>query len=178
MSKGYTSNSLQKIISKLMDKKLRIINEISENSTFTASISEDLKTLAEENVLNLQDSINRIEFINSTILRIKHAKNQFNTTYMLPINKMTIDEAIIELAMLNEMKSKLGMLAKNKVKERCVRTGSKEPEYTYITYDKDYAEKTYDNVFDKIQSIQEELNDVNSNVMIKVDIDEDAISRL
>lgn len=176
--KEYTSNSLQKLVTKLMDKKRKILNEINNSSTFVASISEDLEALRAENVLDIENRIVKIDFINSTILNIKHAKNCFNTTYRMPINGLTVDEAIIKLAMLNEEKSMLYRLNEYKAKERSVRSNGKEPEYTYTTFDREYTNKLYDKVFDEIQSIQEELNDINSSVFIEVDIDEEAIEKL
>lgn len=178
MAKEYTSNSLQKLVTKLMDKKRRILNEINSSVTFTAAISEDLETLKAENKLDIEAYVTKIDFINDTILKIKHAKNVFNTTYVMPINGLTIDEAIVELAMLNEEKSLLGRMNDYKTKERASRMGSKEPEYTYTTFDKEYTKKMYDEVFDKIQSLQEELNDINSTVMFELELDEDEINSL
>lgn len=178
MIKAYTSNSLQKLVAKLMDKKRRMLQDIDKSSTFTASVSEDLNVLREENKLDIEDYMGKIEFINDTILRIKHAKNIFNTTYVMKKSNMTIDEAIVRIAMLNEQKSTLNSLNSYKSKERVLRSTSKEPEYTYTTYDKDYVREAYDRVFDEIQRIQEELNDINSTVTIEMNIDEEAINSL
>lgn len=175
---AYTSNSLQKLVEKLMDKKKKIINEIDRSYKFTASISEDLEILKTENELDIKDCFDRINTINDTILKIKHAKNEFNSTYVMPINGITIDKAIIELAMLNEKKSILFRLSECKEKDRVVRPSGKEPEYEYITYNRKLAKSLYDLTFDRIQSIQEELNSINSNIVIEVDIDEGAISSL
>ena len=166
----YTSNELQKKIDKLMDEKNKIQNLLLKNSEFTASISEDVEILKAENAFDLENAVNEIETYNAKIMKIKHAKNMFNSTYKLPCG-YTIDEAIIRMAMLYELKGRLNNLSTKKNKTRKSNTSMKEPEYIYATYDIEFAKEAYQALFDELQRIQNELNNVNATVQIEVDVD-------
>ena len=166
----YTSNELQKKIDKLMDEKNKIQNLLLRNSEFTASISENVEALKKENAFDLEKTVNDIEAYNEKIMKIKHAKNVFNSTYKLPCG-YTIDEAIIRTGIIYELKNRLYNLSVKKSKERKSNTTMREPEYIYATYDISYAEKVYQKLFDEVQTIQNELNNVNATVQIEVDVD-------
>ena len=166
----YTSNELQKKIDKLMDEKNKIQNLLLKNSEFTASISEDVEILKAENAFDLENAVNEIETYNAKIMKIKHAKNVFNSIYKLPCG-YTIDEAIIRTGIIYELKNRLYNLSVKKSKERKSNTTMREPEYIYTTYDISYAEDVYQKLFDEVQTIQNELNNINATVQIEVDVD-------
>ena len=166
----YTSNELQKKIDKLMDEKNKIQNLLLRNSEFTASISENVEALKKENAFDLEKTVNDIEAYNEKIMKIKHAKNVFKSTYKLPCG-YTIDEAIIRTGIIYELKNRLYNLSVKKSKERKSNTTMREPEYIYATYDISYAEEAYQKLFDEVQTIQNELNNVNATVQIEVDVD-------
>lgn len=166
----YTSNELQKKIDKLMDEKNKIQGLLITNTEFIASISEDIETLKTENAFDIKETLQEIEAYDSKIMKIKHAKNMFNSTYKLPCG-YTIDEAIIRMAMLYELKGRLNNLSEKKNKTRKLNTSMKEPEYIYVTYDIEFAKEAYQALFDELQRIQNELNNVNATVQIEVDVD-------
>ena len=166
----YTSNELQKKLDKLMDERNKIQKKKKKNAEFTSSISENVEVLKKENAFDLKKTLNEIEAYNTKIMKIKHAKNTFNSTYYLSCG-YTIDEAIIRMAMLSGLKNKLNDLSIKKSKERKTNGLMREPEYVYATYDIDFAKVAYQNVFDELQTIQNELNHVNATVPIEVDVE-------
>lgn len=167
----YTSNELQKKLDKLTDERNKIQSLLSKNSEFTASISENVEILKLENAFDLENTLNEIESYNSKIMKIKHAKNVFNSTFKLPCG-YTIDEAIIRMGILSGLKGKLNDLSMKKSKER--KTNGmmmREPEYVYATYDISFAKEAYQKLFDELQTIQNELNSVNATEQIEVDVE-------
>ena len=166
----YTSNELQKKLDKLTDERNKIQSLLSKNSEFTASISEDVETLKVENAFDLENTLNEIESYNSKIMKIKHAKNVFNSTFKLPCG-YTIDEAIIRMGILSGLKGKLNDLSMKKAKERKTNGMMREPEYVYATYDISFAKEAYQKLFDELQTIQNELNSVNATEQIEVDVE-------
>ena len=166
----YTSNELQKKLDKLIDERNKIQALLSKNSEFTASISEDVEILKLENAFDLENTLNEIESYNSKIMKIKHAKNVFNSTFKLPCG-YTIDEAIIRMGILSGLKGKLNDLSMKKTKERKTNGMMREPEYVYATYDISFAKEAYQKLFDELQTIQNELNSVNATEQIEVDVE-------
>lgn len=164
----YTSNELQKVIKKLEYDKTTEVQMINQNSEFVASLNEDVNQLMAENKFNIQESVERIEIIDKKIMAIKHAKNIFNSTYKLPCG-LTIDEALIKIAMINSMLSRYRNLSEKKEKTRNKMTLSKEVEYVYTTYDINYMRKKSDEMFEELQTIQNELNSVNAYEYIEID---------
>lgn len=166
----YTSNELQKKLDKLTDERNKIQSLLSKNSEFTASISENVEILKLENAFDLESTLNEIESYNSKIMKIKHAKNVFNSTFKLPCG-YTIDEAIIRMGILSGLRSKLNDLSMKKAKERKTNGMMREPEYVYATYDISFAKEAYQELFDALQTIQNELNSVNATEQIEVDVE-------
>ena len=166
----YTSNELQKKLDKLIDERNKIQALLSKNSEFTASISEDVEILKLENAFDLENTLNEIESYNSKIMKIKHAKNVFNSTFKLPCG-YTIDEAIIRMGILSGLKGKLNDLSMKKAKERKTNGMMREPEYVYATYDISFAKEAYQKLFDELQTIQNELNSINATEQIEVDVE-------
>ena len=166
----YTSNELQKKLDKLIDERNKIQALLSKNSEFTASISEDAEILKLENAFDLENTLNEIESYNSKIMKIKHAKNVFNSTFKLSCG-YTIDEAIIRMGILSGLKGKLNDLSMKKAKERKTNGMMREPEYVYATYDISFAKESYQKLFDELQTIQNELNSVNATEQIEVDVE-------
>lgn len=166
----YTSNELQKKLDKLTDERNKIQSLLSKNSEFTASISENVEILKLENAFDLENTLNEIESYNFKIMKIKHAKNVFNSTFKLPCG-YTIDEAIIRMGILSGLKCKLNDLSMKKAKERKTNGMMREPEYVYATYDISFAKEAYQKLFDELQTIQNELNNVNATEQIEVDVE-------
>lgn len=166
----YTSNELQKKLDKLTDERNKIQSLLSKNSEFTASISENVEILKLENAFDLESTLNEIESYNSKIMKIKHAKNVFNSTFKLPCG-YTIDEAIIRMGILSGLINKLNDLSMKKAKERKTNGMMREPEYVYATYDISFAKEAYQKLFDEIQTIQNELNSVNATEQIEIDVE-------
>lgn len=113
-----------------------------------------------------------VEALMSKIRNIKHAINVFNTTMVLEKAGMTIDEALVYMAMLTKEKSRLeGLLVPNK---KTLKTGfgarSNVVEYVVANYNVENVRNQYERVNQRLTDLQVELDLVNSTVMFEVNV--------
>lgn len=106
----------------------------------------------------------------SAISELKHAINVFNTTTTLPNSGFTIDEALVQMALLTKEKNRLDSLIRPTTKE--VKTGfsvrSNQIEYSVVNYDIDTVKKKYDAISKELTDLQLELDVVNTTVKFEV----------
>lgn len=165
-----TSDEAQKLISKLRTKETDLSQKMSSLSTYVAAIVENPDELRPD--FDFKSAVAEIENLDTNIIKIQHAKNQFNTVTILPDLDMTIDEALVRLSHLNKMYSVYHRMASKQKKERnSSRIGNKDIEYIYTNYEPSDAKEIADNMLDEIHKIQKVLNYVNSTVSFDVDID-------
>ena len=92
-----TPDGAQKMIHSLETQRRQLVEKMNELSTFIVAVSEgNPEDLRPE--FNFTDTVNEIKMIDEKIMKIKHARNVFNTTTYLPDEQMTIDEALIMMA--------------------------------------------------------------------------------
>lgn len=165
-----TSDEAQKLISKLRTKESDLNQSMSNLSTYVAAIVEDPNELRPD--FDFKSAVDEIENLDKNIIKIQHAKNQFNIVTVLPDLDMTIDEALVRLSHLNKMYSIYHRMASKQKKERNTsRLGNKDIEYIYTNYEPSDAKEIADKMLDEIHKIQKVLNYVNSTVSFDVDIE-------
>ena len=122
---------------------------------------------------DFNESMQKVEDLNKKIMCIRHARNKFNIETKLK-NGMTVDQALIKLAMLNKCVEKIKNMSTRQEKSRVRSSGfsarSNEIEYQYINYNLDDAKGKYEEIVDEIMNIQEELNLINTTLVFDVDI--------
>ena len=102
-------------------------------------------------------------------MKIKHARNVFNTTTYLPDEQMTIDEALIMMAVLNNNYKYYTKLGNAQKKRRNMSSYANEIEYIYTNYDIGEAKNCGKSMYDKMLEIQSKLNLVNTTYTFEID---------
>ena len=166
-----TSDGANKLLKKLETEKQIVLNSIDDLSVYIAAVTEQPEELKPK--FDFCESMKRLEDLNDKIIRLRHARNMFNLATKLK-NGMTIDQALIKLAMLNKYVEKIKNMSTRQEKSRVRSSGfsarSNEIEYQYINYNLDDAKGKYEEIVDEIMSIQEELNLINTTLVFDVDI--------
>ena len=166
----YTSASANKLIKILEDKKQYLLQIESNNSTYV--LAQDEKQDIPE--YDFKDFNKQIDELDLKIRTLKHALNVFNTTTVLPIG-ITIDQALVEMAQLNNKVYRLDNMrkAKNKTRLSGMYAGRRDvAEYQYLNYEPKDVDKTYEEDYSRIQQIQLALDKVNQTVEFEVDVKE------
>lgn len=123
------------------------------------------------------DNTQKIWELNVKISKLKHAINVFNTTTYLPYSarwdkyggEITIDMALVILAMDSNQKHKLEMMRiGKKMDRRTVASGVSE--YTVLNYDPYTAKCVYDDTCEEITLLQQEISTLNMTKVFEVDI--------
>lgn len=164
-----TPDGAQKMIHSLETERRQLVEKMNELSTFIAAVSEgNPETLRPE--FNFTDTFNDIKKIDEKIRKIKHARNVFNTTTTLPDEQMTIDEALIMMAMLNNNYRYYTKLGNAQKKRRNTSSyANNEIEYIYTNYDIEEAKSYGKSMYDKMLEIQSKLNLVNTTYTFEID---------
>lgn len=163
-----TSDYAQKMIKKLEEEKSVLRSDISKYSTYVVAISEgDPEELRPE--FDFKTTVEKIAEIEKQIMKIKHARNMFNATTMLNGTEMTVDEALIRMAVLNKTYKNYASMGNARQKERS-RSYGDTIEYTYTNYDIAYAKELGDSMYNELLEIQEKLNLLNSTIAFEVEI--------
>jgi hypothetical protein len=166
----YTSASANKLIRILEDRKSYLLGQESNDSTYI--LAEDEKE--EIPAYDFSDTNRQVDELDEKIRTLRHALNVFNTTTILPIG-ISIDQALVEMAQLNQKLPRLDMMRKAKNKRRLsgMNAGRRDvAEYEYLNYDPKIVEEIYDRDLRRVQSIQLSLDKVNQTVEFEVDIEE------
>ena len=166
-----TSDGANKLLKKLETEKQMVLNSIDDLSVYIAAVTEKPEELKPK--FDFNESMQKVEDLNKKIMCIRHARNKFNIETKLK-NGMTVDQALIKLAMLNKYVEKIKNMSTRQEKSRVRSSGfsarSNEIEYQYINYNLDDAKGKYEEIVDEIMSIQEELNLINTTLVFDVDI--------
>lgn len=162
-----TPDEAQKLIHSLEEDRRQLVDKMKKLVTFVVGVSEgDPEKLRPE--FNFSETVHEIEKIDERIRRIRHARNIFNTTTFLPDEKITVDEALILMSMLNKNYSYYLDLGNRQPKER--EDGLREEiEYSYINYDVREVKQYGKDMYERMLEIQTKLNLVNSTCTFEVD---------
>ena len=163
-----TPDGAQKMIHSLENQRRQLVEKMNELSTFIVAVSEgNPEDLRPE--FNFTDTVNEIKMIDEKIMKIKHARNVFNTTTYLPDEQMTIDEALIMMAVLNNNYKYYTKLGNAQKKRRNMSSYANEIEYIYTNYDIGEAKNCGKSMYDKMLEIQSKLNLVNTSYTFEID---------
>ena len=165
-----TSATIHKMVKKLQDEKEYILNQ--EEKTETYMSTEGYKDIIPDYSYN--EAREKVDVIDSKIVKLKHAINVMNCTTRLPESDLTLDAALVTMAQLEKKKAKLDSMRKRIAKERYVErtygASSNLVQYQCINYDLDKVEKDYQEVFDRILEIQCGIDFINQTTEIEIDI--------
>lgn len=166
--KTLTSAGANKLIKALEDQKNYLLSLEASSSTYIMAEGEK----AEPPVYDYSDTSEKLNQINNQIRKIKHAINIFNSsTYLEPLG-ITIDEALIKMAQLNQRKQTLDTMRKRLPKERQAVpfTRTNIIEYQYANYDIEKVAADYNKLCEEITEIQLALDTCNQTKTFNLDI--------
>lgn len=167
---NYTSASANKLIKLLEDKKAYLLHTEANNSTYV--LAEDEKNDIPE--FDFVEFNRNLDEINHKIKTLKHALNVFNSTTVLPLG-ITIDEALVEMAQLNNKLSRLDCMRKAKTKTRLSGYSAARrdiAEYQYLNYEPMDVQKVYEDNLNRVQQIQLALDKENQTIEFDIDVTE------
>lgn len=110
----------------------------------------------------------KIDSLNQRIMKIRHAVNVFNVSYVLLSAGMTIDAVLIHVAMLSEEKKKLQEMLR--IQEVTRKPSYSSVEISHRNFDKTQVEDRFRRVSDELEKMWAELDLANLTEEIEVDI--------
>lgn len=167
--KTFTSASAGKYIKALADEKDLLLSQESTNCTYVLAKGEEEEPPAYDYAATRAS----VAEIDRKVRVVRHALHAFNARTVLPEAGITIDEALVELAQLGNLKSRLCGLRAVQPKQRVEsRYGVKGDlvEYRYANFDVAAAQADYQKVTERIADLQLELDLVNQTQTFEVDV--------
>ncbi len=170
-TKAFTSASAAKFIKRLESEKARLVSLEGKNSTYVLAQGEECDPPA----YDYRETVERIDGLDETIRRIRHALHLFNAQAMIPDEGITVDEALIKLAQMNSKLRRLERLREIEPKTRLesgMFGGKGMIEYQYASFDTKEAFADYEELYRRISDLQLGLDLVNQTETFTVELDE------
>ena len=162
-----TSAGANKLLRKLEDDKHYILSK--EASSCTYVMTEGAEALIPP--YDYRKTAEELEVIEVKVRKIKHALNVFNSTTILEGLDITIDEALVKMAQLNQRKATLDVMRCRLEKERIANFGrSNVVEYTCINYDLKEIQADYQAISQQIMDIQLALDFTNQTKLFELEV--------
>ena len=168
MTTTFTSASAAKYLRSLEEEKTLALAREGENSTYLLAAGEE----CDPPEYDYAQTRARVADIDAKALAVRHALHLFNNSEVLPGSGMTIDEALIRLAMMSKERVRLGRLRNAQPKRRVTGRYSSSPlvEHEYANYDVTLAERDYVELCGRIAELQLEIDLVNQTRTFEVDL--------
>lgn len=112
----------------------------------------------------------QIDHLCDKIVKIRHAVNLFNVSTMLPKTGLTVDAALVKMSMLHNKLTRMLQATRIEAKTR----GSSlrgVSEFKVRNFDVEAAKAEYDQTFNELTTLQQELNEINFTHEIEIPID-------
>lgn len=158
----YTSAQANKLLKKLNDEYSALLDREQRSRDFRAAMGEDIESVRP--AYDYAKTQARLEELEGTIRRLKHAINRFNTTQVVDGFGITIDEMLVYIPQLTKRKIKLlemkSRLPKERIEEQYGRQ-SNIIDHTYTNYDLAAVESDYEKTSDELSRAQLALDTVN-----------------
>lgn len=165
-----------KVTSAVASKKIKMLEEqknrlLDLENTSCIYIRADGESEAPP-VYDYAATKKELDEINEKIRKIKHAVNIFNTTTYLETVGLYIDEALVEMFMLNRRRETLKYMSNRLPKER-VNNGYVRSnlaiEYKYVNYDMETVKRDFEACCQRIFDIQIALDTANQTLMFEIE---------
>ena len=151
----YTSAQANKLLKKLNDEYSALLHKEQRSRDFRAAMGEDIESVRP--AYDYAKTQARLEELEGTIRRLKHAINCFNTTQVVDGFGITIDEMLVYIPQLTKRKSKLLEMKSRLPKERVEEQYGQQSniiDYTYTNYDLAVVEADYEKTADELSRAQ------------------------
>ncbi len=168
-----TSAEASKLMKKIMDEKNMCLTHEDQSCLFNASIGEDIESVRP--AYDYGETRQYLEACNRKIQTIKHAINCFNTVQTVGDTGMTIDQVLVRIPQLTEMKQRLFGMQSRLPKQRASVGGignNTVIDYRYANYSVEQAKEDYAAVSDELSRLQTALDVVNTTVQMEFELPE------
>ena len=165
----YTSAEANKLLRKLQDERLDLLQAERDSKSFIAATTEKLEDARP--AYDYESVQKQLADIERKIRVIKHAINQFNISHVIEGFDMTIDQMLVYIPQLSERKMKLNQMGNAMVKSRINNSGRTNIiEYIHANYDVAKAREDYDSVCRELIAAQLALDKINTTETIDIDL--------
>lgn len=138
-----------------------------EASSFTCTVGEDSEKLRPS--YDYEETQKRYKEITAEIRKLRHAMNNFNISTVVPGFDMTVDQMLVYLPQLRDIKKKLSDMKKAPISGRSCTNYKGVNEYTYTNYSVQKVIEDYRVVADEYSKAHTALDYINATGEIEVD---------
>lgn len=164
-----TSAEASKLLRKLNEEKEMYLSEEKQSCIFNAALGEDIESVRP--AYDYKKTQAQLELVNEKIRIVKHAINCFNVKQVVGDTGMTIDQVLIKIPQLSELRSKLYNMQDRLPKVRyAVSSTSNIIDYRYANYSIDEAKADYMKVSDDLRALQTALDIVNTTITMEFEL--------
>jgi len=166
-----TSAEASKILKKLLEEKNLVLSNERQSSVFNASLGEDMESVRP--AYNYGETQSNLESYDRKIRILKHAVNCFNSSHLVGDSGMTIDQVLVYIPQLTEMRNRLYPMQNRLPKQRSSIGGigsSTVIDYSYTNYSVEKAKEDYRRISDELRKIQTALDLVNTTVKMEFEL--------
>ena len=166
----YTSAQANKILRTLQEEYDELSAREKQAKRFVAAVTENPEDVKPDYCfLETQDRLMALE---KKMRAIKHKINEYNVSHRIEALDMTIDEALVYIPQLTNLKKKLAGMVKALPKKRVEQSyGSRSNliEYEYANYNLSVAKDYYSQISKKLFDAQLALDEANQIPAIELD---------
>lgn len=166
-----TSAEASKMLKKLLEEKNILLANERQSCLFNASLGEDVESVRP--VYDYEETQRALDSCNRKIRALKHAINRFNISQTVGDSDMTIDQALVYIPQLTEMRSRLYDMQSRLPKQRTSVGGigsNTVIDYRYTNYSVEKAKEDYIQASDELRMIQTALDVVNTTIKMEFDL--------
>ena len=167
----YTSAQAAKILRRLNEEHIALLNMEQQSKDFLASVGEDPESVRPD--YDYAATQAKLAELEQKIRRVKHAISVFNTTTLVPEFGMTVDQLLVYIPQLSQRKIKYSDMMSKLPKARetgAAYTRGNIIDYRYANYDISAAEKDYSEAADTLGRAQTALDVVNNTLTMEIDL--------
>ena len=167
----YTSAQAAKILRRLNEEHIALLNMEQQSKDFLASVGEDPEDVRPD--YDYAATQSKLAELEEKIRRVKHAISVFNTTTLVPEFGMTVDQLLVYIPQLSQRKIKYSEMMSKLPKARetgAAYTRGNIIDYRYANYDISAAEKDYSEAADTLGRAQTALDVVNNTLTMEIDL--------
>ncbi len=166
-----TSSEASKMLKKVMEEKNAALAMELQSCVFNASLGEDVESVRPQ--YDYAETQRYLEACNEKIRILKHAISCFNTTTLVGDTGQTIDQVLVYMPQLSDMRDRLFEMQNRLPKQRSSVGGiggNTVIDYRYTNYDIDEAKADYTRVSDELRKLQAALDVVNTTVTMEIEL--------
>jgi len=159
------------MLRKILDEKNILLDNERQSCVFNASLGEDVESVRP--VYDYEEAQRILEGCNNKIRILKHAINCFNASQTVGDTGMTIDQVLVYIPQLTEMRNRLYNMQSRLPKQRSSVGGigsNTVIDYCYANYSVEKAKEDYTRVSDELRMIQTALDVVNTTVKMEFEL--------